>query len=287
VGLLFLGVDLAARPYSKDWLSLEQQADLLIGRGLIVSNREALLSDLRAWGYYRFSGYAYPLRESLNIGEEVERFKAESTHDLIRRLYAFDYELRFLLLKELVTQELAVRSAIAYQLGSLGALAHRDGTYSRSAAVQAEWLKKIDERFRRANVGHNRDFQKKYEGFPPVWISVESWTMGDVSAGFSNLTLDLQRAISHELFGKEISLSQSLKFMARIRNKCAHSERLWDWIWSDGIPREQEFHSAIVRSELSPWRSGVPGSAWFTIRFINLFNEALVDRIFLCGRSRR
>ncbi|MFM8830728.1 MAG: hypothetical protein ACKOHM_06955 [Spartobacteria bacterium] len=45
--------------YSKEALSLEEQADRLIGRGLIA-DRDELIGRLKVVNYYRLSGYLYP-----------------------------------------------------------------------------------------------------------------------------------------------------------------------------------------------------------------------------------
>jgi len=61
--------------YSKEALTLEQQADLLIQRGL-VADRSLLLARLREVNYYRLSAYWHPYRmdesEQLRPGTSLE-----------------------------------------------------------------------------------------------------------------------------------------------------------------------------------------------------------------------
>jgi abortive infection bacteriophage resistance protein len=47
----------------KPWRSFDSQLDQLIDRGLQVSDRVAALAYLKRIGYYRLSGYWYPLRQ--------------------------------------------------------------------------------------------------------------------------------------------------------------------------------------------------------------------------------
>ncbi|MGV6827399.1 MAG: Abi family protein, partial [bacterium] len=49
--------------YSKPWQSYEEQLDLLISRGLAVTDRPKALEYLQRIGYYRLSGYWFPFRE--------------------------------------------------------------------------------------------------------------------------------------------------------------------------------------------------------------------------------
>lgn len=49
--------------YTKNWKSFDEQLDLLISRGLIVTDRMKALECLERIGYYRLSGYWYAFRE--------------------------------------------------------------------------------------------------------------------------------------------------------------------------------------------------------------------------------
>lgn len=49
--------------YSKPWQSYEEQLDLLISRGLVVTDRPKALEYLQRIGYYRLSGYWFPFRK--------------------------------------------------------------------------------------------------------------------------------------------------------------------------------------------------------------------------------
>ncbi len=50
-------------PYSKPWISHQEQLDRLKQRGLAVTDDKKALSYLKRIGYYRLSGYWYPFRE--------------------------------------------------------------------------------------------------------------------------------------------------------------------------------------------------------------------------------
>ncbi|EJI85482.1 Abi family protein [Alishewanella aestuarii B11] len=50
-------------PYSKPWLSYNEQLALLESRGLLITDRAAALEYLERIGYYRLSGYWYAFRE--------------------------------------------------------------------------------------------------------------------------------------------------------------------------------------------------------------------------------
>ena len=69
---------------------MEDLADLLIARGLVVSSREDLLGVLKIVGYYRLTGFLYPYRAN----DGTENFRPGTSLAEIWRLYTFDRRLR-------------------------------------------------------------------------------------------------------------------------------------------------------------------------------------------------
>ena len=81
--------------YAKGALTLEQQADQLIARGL-VAGRNELIGRLKVVNYYRLSGYLYPFRQP------DETLRPGTTLDMVWRRYNFDRRLRIILLDAIV-----------------------------------------------------------------------------------------------------------------------------------------------------------------------------------------
>jgi len=80
--------------YSKNPLTYDEQADLLISRGLQV-DREYLIQILKNVNYYRLTGYLYPFRK--NFGEKDE-FLEDTSFSTVWRHYTFDRQIKLLLL---------------------------------------------------------------------------------------------------------------------------------------------------------------------------------------------
>jgi hypothetical protein len=66
VGFLFC-INCKMLGYNKPLLTFEDQLELLKSRGLEVANDTLALEYLHRFGYYRFSGYWYPLRKLLPL----------------------------------------------------------------------------------------------------------------------------------------------------------------------------------------------------------------------------
>ena len=99
--------------YSKPWQSYAEQLDLLIDRGMLVTDRERALDYLERIGYYRLSGYWFAFRERsqpLCLLDEhgkkpkkirvehiaLDQFKAGATFQNAVDLYVFDKRLKLL-----------------------------------------------------------------------------------------------------------------------------------------------------------------------------------------------
>lgn len=235
----------------KEWKTFEDQLELLRGRGLHVDDDAAALSYLQRIGYYRLSGYWYPLREldriaSSEASEPVRRdtFMPGSRFKDVVRLYVFDKKLRLLALDALERIELAVRVDVAYLLGKHDACAHENanclhGNFSkrpiksgrdRGRTQHEVWLEKYQSLLHRSRkapfVEHH---QAKYGGRLPVWVAIELWDFGLLSHLLSGLRYEDQQIIAAR-YGAESGKTfagwfRSLNF---IRNVSAHHGRLWN-----------------------------------------------------------
>ena len=68
--------------YAKPPLTLEQQADQLLRRGM-VGDRDLMIARLRSVSYYRLSGYWFPFRNS------DDSFKPGTSFDTVWNRYPF------------------------------------------------------------------------------------------------------------------------------------------------------------------------------------------------------
>jgi len=97
--------------YNKPALNEKEQLELLLSRGLVVSNHQRARHYLQFIGYYRLSGYAlfYQDRHSHN-------FYPNTNFDDILNLYIFDRELRLLVMDAVERIEVAIRACISNSL---------------------------------------------------------------------------------------------------------------------------------------------------------------------------
>lgn len=277
----------------KQWLSLADQLQLLCDRGLQVGDRDAALNYLKRLGYYRLSGYWYPMREIDREASQVQgrairkdRFVHGSHFKDVVTLYVFDKKLRMLALDALERIEMAVRVDVAHLLGKRAPLAHENpdclhGNFARrpltigldkGKTAHEVWLKKYRSLLHRARkepfVAHHN---KLYSGRLPIWVAIEVLDFGALSKLFSGMTHADQQSIA-AIYGAPTgkAFAQWLRSLNFIRNVSAHHGRLWNinvvepspvpQSWSEELKNSRPFFYFCLIQQLM--RVICPNSEW-------------------------
>lgn len=235
----------------KPWRSMTDQLAVLKARGLLVDNDTAALNYLARIGYYRLSGYWYPLRvidteTSLQQQRPVrfDHFMAESHFEDVVKLYVFDKKLRLLALDALERIEMALRVDVAHLLGEKDSCAHMNpdclhGNFAKKSITKGlnkgrtehqVWLEKYDTMLSRSRrepfIAHHR---AKYNGCLPVWVAIEVWDFGLLSRLFEGMQFaDKNRIAAKYGLADGEQLAKWLKSLNFVRNVSAHHSRLWN-----------------------------------------------------------
>lgn len=228
--------------YNKPFLSIEAQIDLLLSRGLEISDEKKAAEWLRRLGYYRLAAYLFPLRKSFvsDQGELVieSDFLPGSTFTLATATYVFDKQLRILFLDAIERIEIAVRAEVSRQLGERSTFAHLDPNEfspsftkprENSFSKHAVWLSRIDEELARSTDDFAIHFKRKYAGQMPIWVSSELWDLGKLANLVSGLKPNDKRVLASK-FGVSngVAFESWLHHINTVRNICAHHGRLWN-----------------------------------------------------------
>src|SRR5690349_1743582 len=124
------------RPFSKPYLPVAEQIALLRSRGMQITDEARAAAALERIGYYRLSGYWYPLRGSVVNSDGtttiLDQFQPNAEFGQVVDLYVFDKKLRLIMLDALERVEVGLRTDIALLLGARSALAHREPQHLHS-----------------------------------------------------------------------------------------------------------------------------------------------------------
>lgn len=210
-------------------LSLEEQLELMIGRGLIVNDRLLAIRRLSESNYYRLRGYWLTY-------EAGNRFKPGVAFEQIWDTYELDAELRNWMWRAIAPIEIKARAQFAYHMSrECGPIAHENARYFRSAQAHARSMASLERERNRALkdgvpcVVHNID---KY-GDLPIWAAVEIMSMGTVSQLYGNLNPDnsnVAKLVAQDFRIKPFLLKSWLRHLTYIRNICGHHGRLFNRI---------------------------------------------------------
>lgn len=286
----------------KPWLSFADQLSQLQTRGLQVDNPAAALDYLERLGYYRLSGYWYPLRAidlaaSKLHGKAIrhDSFVSGSRFEDVVKLYVFDKKLRLLALDALERIEMAVRVDVAHLLGQRDPGAHENpsclhGNFAKKVMTKGPdarktqhqvWLVKYRSLLQRARkepfVVHH---QQQY-GALPIWAAIEVWDFGLLSKLFAGMKHADQQIIA-AIYGAPDgqAFAQWLRSLNFIRNVSAHHSRLWNINvlelspiplgWPSGINNARPFfYFCLMRQLLNVI---CPNSSW-SQRFKDLLEK--------------
>ncbi len=235
-------------PYEKPHLTYEEQIDKLIGRGLEVADRDGAAATLRLIGYYRLSAYLHTLRPPKPDGasghdERLNSYLPGSSYEQAVELLMFDRALRLVLLDGLEQFEIALRTSVAYNAGTLDPFVHlrpdllTDEFTNRPTSEGLEypsaydkWMVKYLERLESSkNEAFVKWFAHKYDDRLPIWVAVEIFEFGQTSRLIQGLPLGQRRQIAEDFgFFTQKDFGSWIASLNGIRNFCAHHSRLWN-----------------------------------------------------------
>ena len=216
--------------FNKPPLSHEQQLDQLIRRGLSCADRAGAIQALGHINYYRLGAYWLPFETD----HASHAFKTGTRLEDVLNRYAFDRELRLLVLDAIERVEISVRTGWAYTLAlRYGPHAHLNATLFKNPARNWDYTVQIQKLEAEARKSHETFLQhhlRKYdEPVPPLWAVVEIMTLGQLSKWYGNLRHGADRnAVAHRYDMDETNLTSFLHHLSVIRNFCAHHSRLWN-----------------------------------------------------------
>ena len=242
--------------YKKPPLDFEEQADLLLKRGLIA-NKQELVDLLKNVSYYRLSAYWYPFKN------EDNNLKEGTSLEFIWTRYIFDRQIRILIIDAIERFEVAIKTQITtlFSIEKKSPFAHiYQNNYSETCNIVTlgDMIKIIRNEYHRSKEDFIEHFKKKYfdkeQPDLPLWMAMEIMSFGNVFTLYCMLEKHIQNKISAHFKIPPIVLKSWLQTMNYIRNLCAHHSRLWNRVLAikPFIPRgskHPEWHNP-VRVEL-------------------------------------
>ena len=217
--------------YDKPALSFTAQVALLQQRGLIVEDTAQAESALAGISYYRLSAYWHPFRQRDATGTIRSELIPGTSFFTVLALYEFDRKLRLLVMDALERIEIAIRTAVTYQLGmAYGPFGHENAAHFHPKFDHAEWIRNLRQETTRSSDAFVTHYKTNYTGFPtmPIWMMTELLTLGALSRMYKGMGARDKKVVAagFDLHPKRVQ--DWLHVLTSVRNVCAHHSRLWN-----------------------------------------------------------
>ena len=221
--------------FNKPPLTYEKQVELLLSRGLIVTDRKRAERHLANISYYRLSAYMLPYKKKED-GIIIDAFKEGTTWDDIYDLYVFDRKLRLLAIRTQIIYQLSHKYGSHWQDNAHIFNPPREVTLRDGRTITIDVYREIQSHIKeqlhsnRAEV-FIQHYHNKYgtPENPPSWMSVEIMYFNHLSkicTGLKNRA-DINGIASYFALPPKTFCSW-LHTMNYVRNICAHHSRLWN-----------------------------------------------------------
>ncbi|MDE5773446.1 MAG: Abi family protein [Muribaculaceae bacterium] len=212
---------------------LQQQIDLLRRRGMIITDEAKVRDIILEIGWYRLSLYWFPFeRRYPDMMADEHRFVENTRFEDALMLYAFDFNLRNMLMRMLERVETAFRTFVIYHVSTR----HPESPHwfadtnvvTRQHAANFE--KAVYQPLRKLNqdiILHHRRFPR--DRFAPAWKTLEFVTFGAMCQLYASLTSHNLRMEISRHFGIESPevMDNYLEVLRALRNSCAHGNVMY------------------------------------------------------------
>lgn len=216
--------------YTKPPLTIDEQIDLLVERGMEVSERAKAARYLSHINYYRLRAYWLPFE--VPSGNDKHSFKSGTRFEEALSLYVFDRKFRLLVLEAIERVEVSFRTRFAYVLANkYGSHAYLKSEYFRKQSKHEELMGNLKDEILRNRETFIKHYQSRYSvpELPPIWAICEIMSFGQLSIWFEQIKNRRDRKAIADIYKFDEKILRSfMHHLSHVRNLVAHHCRLWN-----------------------------------------------------------
>lgn len=216
----------------KEATTIEQQAETLRKRNVIITDEEKAKEILFDIGYYRLGFYFFPFEVSYpNLKNRTHLMKKNTYFSDAVALYYFDFDIRNIIMRYISRIEVAFRTYTTYILSNK----YRQNPlwFVDSELVNQNFVSNFDITY--SIIKKNQSIKHHHKKYPndiyaPAWKTLEYMTFGNMLTLYHNLN-NLE---DKKIIAKHFGINQTTVFenyfevIRFIRNVCAHGYILYD-----------------------------------------------------------
>ena len=230
----------------KIFKTLDEQIDILKGKGLTVKDETKTREILLRENYFFISGY----RHLFTI--EKDKFLDGTTFEELYATFLFDRAIRNTFFKNILVVENNIKSITSYQLSRKYGFKEKDylnpNNFSQDSLQTRQVydvLNKVKRQIRVNGRKHTATFHYiEHYGYIPFWILVKVLSFGIMAEFFDILKYEDQEDISKFYKINPEVLGIYLSLLSNFRNVCAHEDILYDHRTQRVIP-DTKYHELL------------------------------------------
>lgn len=227
------------KKFIKPALSTDEHIQLMLDRGLVISDTQSAAHYLAYIGYYRLSIYMLPFQKADRSEQHHHDFATGTCFEDVLNLYLFDRKLRLLVMDALERIEVAIKSLMIDEMCvSYGSHWYMNPHNFSSEFNHDDFLEQVKKQIGidQGKIGDIviRHYYDRYNhpSLPPFWMVSECLSFGTISLMYKFLRGADQKRIADKI-GLPVKVLKSwLHSCVYLRNLCAHHARLWNRIFT-------------------------------------------------------
>ena len=230
---------------AKPFKTVDEQIEILKSRKMGFRHNLKFVRKILSFEnyYYVVNGYKDPF---INSTVPDDAYKPGVTFDELVALYSFDRKLREFLLIELLRIEHAVKAQIIITFSKYHGQDHNSylcpasfntsGSKNLQRANQliSDLTQLIQEKHHKH--GAIRHYVNKY-GFVPLWVLSKVMTFGKLNSFYACMLAKEKEEVANSFSLSAADFKSMIDFIADLRNKCAHGERIYCHSKDKRVPR--------------------------------------------------
>ena len=224
-------LDLAHMKYTKPALTVDEQVEVLRGKGMRFRDVGIARRFLSSNSYRRMRPYFAKFLAAPGDGER-QRFQEGTWFEDVVEVYEFDHRLRLCVRGALDRIEVELRTQwVDHMSLAHGPHGYLDAGHYRDPENHKSDLGRLETQLANSWSSNYEEYRQKYSfpHLPPAWTAAEGMTFGLLSKFIGNLHLRQDRqAIADWFEVKEKVFCSFLVNATIVRNACAHHQHLWN-----------------------------------------------------------
>lgn len=232
----------------KEFKTLDEQIEILQGRGMIINDIEKTKSLLLRENYFFISGYRHMFLKS----SKDKNFIEGTTFEELYAVFQFDRSFRNILFKNLLIVENNLKSVISYCLSRKYGVKEKDYLKPSNFSQDMKKIRQVNDvlnKLKRQIKLNGRQHSATLHylsnyGYVPLWILVKLLSFGMINELYSILKPEDKLAIA-DYYNLDVeTLGIYIALLSNYRNLCAHEDIVFEHRTQKIVP-DTQYHRLL------------------------------------------